>query len=160
MPMWIVSRGGVLLILLGLGYRVLIDLILHRSAINNSESLSNKFGEFYFIFKFGISGLLHQVVTAIADRIRELLVYMGVHVNDASESSKPSWGNTCTLILGCYQEISIDDTDCVWDSLLQVKVCFRYNPIEDFKIQWLHNQTLDKTIIGKFVKGLTGSIGP
>nr|GEX04653.1 RNA-directed DNA polymerase, eukaryota, reverse transcriptase zinc-binding domain protein [Tanacetum cinerariifolium] len=55
----------------GLGYRVLIDLILHRSSINNSASLSNKFGGFYFIFKFGISGLLHHVVTTIADRIRD-----------------------------------------------------------------------------------------
>ena len=52
------------------GYRVLRDLILHRSSINNSASLSNKFGEFYFIVKFGISGLLHYVVTTIADRIR------------------------------------------------------------------------------------------
>ncbi|GJU39602.1 hypothetical protein Tco_1192559 [Tanacetum coccineum] len=109
MSMWIISRGGVLLILLGLGYRVLIDLILHRSSINNSARLSNKFGGFYFIFKFGISGLLHQVITAIADRIRgcqegngsfgfqdlcfrqELLEYMDVHDNDASESSQPSW---------------------------------------------------------------------
>nr|GEW04011.1 hypothetical protein [Tanacetum cinerariifolium] len=70
MSMWIISRGGVLLIRLGLGYRVLIDLILHRSSINNSASLSNKFRRFYFIFKFGISGLLHQVITTIADRIR------------------------------------------------------------------------------------------
>ncbi|GJU19717.1 retrovirus-related pol polyprotein from transposon TNT 1-94 [Tanacetum coccineum] len=52
------------------GYRVLGDFLLHRSPINNSASLSNKFGGCYFIFKFGISGLLHQVVTAIADRIR------------------------------------------------------------------------------------------
>ncbi|GKD18393.1 hypothetical protein Tco_1207551, partial [Tanacetum coccineum] len=28
---------------------------------------------------------------------QELLEYMAVHVNDASESSKPSWGKTCTL---------------------------------------------------------------
>ncbi|GJV04366.1 hypothetical protein Tco_1337935 [Tanacetum coccineum] len=83
--------------------RVLKGFLLHRSSINNSASLSKKFGESYFIFKFGISGLLHQVVTPIADRIRdvclrqELLEYMVVHVNDASESSKPSWGKTCTL---------------------------------------------------------------
>nr|GEU35927.1 hypothetical protein [Tanacetum cinerariifolium] len=51
-------------------YRVLIDLILHRSSINSYARLSNKFGGFYFIFKFGISGLLHQVITTIADRIR------------------------------------------------------------------------------------------
>nr|GEV51099.1 hypothetical protein [Tanacetum cinerariifolium] len=36
------------------GYRVLRDLILHRSLINNSGSLSNKFGGFYFSFKFGL----------------------------------------------------------------------------------------------------------
>nr|GEY70497.1 hypothetical protein [Tanacetum cinerariifolium] len=48
------------------GYRV---SILHRSLINNSASLSNKFRGFYFILKFDISSLLHHVVTAIADRI-------------------------------------------------------------------------------------------
>ncbi|GKD33648.1 hypothetical protein Tco_1249157 [Tanacetum coccineum] len=81
-------------------------------------SLSNKFRGFYFIFKFGISGLLSQVVTSITNRIRdngtsqskqnfqsssttfitfqylcfrqELLEYMDVHNNDASESSEPS----------------------------------------------------------------------
>ncbi|GJT11976.1 retrovirus-related pol polyprotein from transposon TNT 1-94 [Tanacetum coccineum] len=52
-------------------YRVLIDLILHCSSINNSARLSNKFRGFYFIFKFGISGLLHQVITTIADKIRD-----------------------------------------------------------------------------------------
>nr|GEU60940.1 hypothetical protein [Tanacetum cinerariifolium] len=77
--------------------RVLRDLILHHSLINNSASLSNKFRGFYFSFKFGISGLLHHVVTAIADRIRELLEYMDVHDNDASESSKPSWGKMHTF---------------------------------------------------------------
>ncbi|GJT03011.1 hypothetical protein Tco_0824180 [Tanacetum coccineum] len=41
-------------------FRVLRDLILHRSSINNSASLSNKFRGFYFNFKFDISGLLHQ----------------------------------------------------------------------------------------------------
>ncbi|GKA92147.1 hypothetical protein Tco_0814072 [Tanacetum coccineum] len=30
---------------------------------------------------------------------QELLEYMGVHVNDASESSKPSWGKTLPLDL-------------------------------------------------------------
>ncbi|GJU75520.1 hypothetical protein Tco_1272590 [Tanacetum coccineum] len=75
-----------------IGYRVLKDLILYRSLINNGASLSNKFGEFYFSFKFGILGLLHHVVTTIADRMRELLEYMDVHDNDASESSQPSWG--------------------------------------------------------------------
>ncbi|GKB26880.1 hypothetical protein Tco_0866281, partial [Tanacetum coccineum] len=72
-------------------YRVLKDLILHRSSINNNASLSNKFGGFYFSFKFGISGLLLHMVTTLADKIRELLEYMDVHDNDASESSQLSW---------------------------------------------------------------------
>ncbi|GJS73380.1 retrovirus-related pol polyprotein from transposon TNT 1-94 [Tanacetum coccineum] len=65
-------------------------------------SLSKKFRESYFIIKFGISGLLHHVVITIADRIRELLVYMAVHVIDAFESLKPSWEKTCTLRYGCW----------------------------------------------------------
>nr|GEX69279.1 putative ribonuclease H-like domain-containing protein [Tanacetum cinerariifolium] len=48
-----------------------LDKICQRSSISNSASLSNKFGESYFIFKFDISGLLYHVVTAIANRIRE-----------------------------------------------------------------------------------------
>ncbi|GJZ11055.1 hypothetical protein Tco_0545814 [Tanacetum coccineum] len=90
MSMWIISRGVVLLYFDG--YRVLRDSLLHRSSINNSASLSNKFRGFYFSFKFGISSLLHQVITTIADRIRELLEFIDVHNNDASESSQPSWG--------------------------------------------------------------------
>ncbi|GJZ61778.1 putative reverse transcriptase domain-containing protein [Tanacetum coccineum] len=69
MSMWIISRGVVLLILL-MEYKVLKDSFLHRSSINNRASLSNKFGGFYFSFKFGITGLLHQVITTIADIIR------------------------------------------------------------------------------------------
>ncbi|GJR81576.1 RNA-directed DNA polymerase [Tanacetum coccineum] len=69
MSMWIISRGVVLLILL-MEYKVLRDFLLHRSSINNSARLSNKFGGFYFSFKFDISGLLHQVITTIAYRIR------------------------------------------------------------------------------------------
>ncbi|GJY77323.1 hypothetical protein Tco_0482439 [Tanacetum coccineum] len=73
--------------------RVLKDLILHHSSTNNSATLSVKFGRFYFIFKFGISGLLHHVVTAIATEYEvELLEYMDVHDYDASETSQPSWG--------------------------------------------------------------------
>ncbi|GJS62510.1 retrotransposon protein, putative, ty1-copia subclass [Tanacetum coccineum] len=52
------------------GYRVLRALLLHHSLINNTASLSNKFEGFYFSFKFSISGLLHHMVTAIADIIR------------------------------------------------------------------------------------------
>ena len=53
MRMWIVSRGVVL-------------ILLHRSLINNSASLSYGFGEFFFSFNFGISGLLHQWSLQIA----------------------------------------------------------------------------------------------
>nr|GEU44186.1 hypothetical protein [Tanacetum cinerariifolium] len=125
--------------------RVLRDLLLHRSSINNIASLINKFGGFYFIFKFGISGLLHCVVTAIADRIRgylskifqnssmpfiffqdvclrqELLEYMGVHVNDASESSKLSWGKTCTLTLSGQLPLEV-----VYTTFLSM-VCVKYS---------------------------------
>nr|GEW52915.1 Gag-Pol polyprotein [Tanacetum cinerariifolium] len=63
LQMWIVSRGVALFLYFVIGYMVLRDLPLQRSSINNSASLSNEFGGFYFIFKFGISGLLHHVVT-------------------------------------------------------------------------------------------------
>ncbi|GJS46293.1 putative reverse transcriptase domain-containing protein [Tanacetum coccineum] len=55
--------------------RVLRDFPMHRSLINNNASLSNKFEGFYFIFKFGISSLLHHVVTAIADRMRGWMLF-------------------------------------------------------------------------------------
>ncbi|GJW17394.1 hypothetical protein Tco_0024830 [Tanacetum coccineum] len=91
MQMWMFKRCGTSNTF-DVGYRVLKDLILHRSSINNSSSLSNKFGRLYFSVKFGISSLLHHVVTALVNRIRELLEYIDVHDNDTSESSKPSWG--------------------------------------------------------------------
>ncbi|GJZ56836.1 ribonuclease H-like domain-containing protein, partial [Tanacetum coccineum] len=99
-------------------YGVLSDFLLHRSSINNSASLSNKFREAYFIFKFGISDLLHQVVITIADRIRdvclrqELLKYMVVHVNDASESSKPSWRNTAPNAI--HISTILEEEKCIW----------------------------------------------
>ncbi|GKE19292.1 hypothetical protein Tco_1426869, partial [Tanacetum coccineum] len=71
------------------GYRVLIDLILYRFSINNSASLSNKFEGFHFIFKFDISGLLHQVVTTITDRIRD---------NGTSQSKQNSQSSSMTFI--------------------------------------------------------------
>ncbi|GJR81448.1 hypothetical protein Tco_0152233 [Tanacetum coccineum] len=89
MPMWITSRGVVLLILLMLGIGYLEVLFLHRSSINNSASLSNKFRGFYFIFKFGISSLLHQVITTIADRIRD---------NDTSQSKQNLQSSSMTFI--------------------------------------------------------------
>nr|GEV32986.1 plastidic glucose transporter 4 [Tanacetum cinerariifolium] len=69
------------------GYRVLIDLILHRSSINNSARLSNKFGGFHLIFKFGISGLLHRVITTIAERIRDEDIEEITPLNSPSRSS-------------------------------------------------------------------------
>ncbi|GJV93578.1 retrotransposon protein, putative, ty1-copia subclass [Tanacetum coccineum] len=74
MQMWMFKRCGTSDTFL-VEYRVLRDLISHRSSINNSASLSNKFGECYFIFKFGISGLLYHVVTTIADIIRVVVRY-------------------------------------------------------------------------------------
>ncbi|GJX26059.1 hypothetical protein Tco_0232355 [Tanacetum coccineum] len=114
------------------GYWVRKDLILHRSSINNNASLSNRFRGFYFTFKFGISGLLHYVVTTIADRIRdngtsqfkqnfqsssmtfitfqdfcllqELLEHMDVHDNDASENLQPSWGEIVSNLEYKFQD--------------------------------------------------------
>ena len=68
------SRGDVRLILNGwiveeimeyLGIRCMKSL--HRSLSFNGASLSHKNGEFYFFFKWGISGLLYKEVLAIAD---------------------------------------------------------------------------------------------
>ncbi|GJS55865.1 hypothetical protein Tco_0629227 [Tanacetum coccineum] len=61
MSMWIISRGVVLLILLMLGIS----------------------------FKFGISGLLHQVITTIADRIRD---------KDTSQSKQNLQSSSMTFI--------------------------------------------------------------
>ncbi|GJW94976.1 hypothetical protein Tco_0174648 [Tanacetum coccineum] len=129
---------------------------MHHSSINNSASLSNKFGGLYFSFKFGISGLLHHVATTdsrqntrlvsllkslksrdvISKQLsqdiimlhndngtshskknfqisstmfitfqdfclrQELLEYMDIQDNDASESLQPSWGKH---VLWSYQ---------------------------------------------------------
>nr|GEW70908.1 hypothetical protein [Tanacetum cinerariifolium] len=45
---------------------------------------------------------IEQVIGELNKRTlrQELLEYMVVHVNDAFESSKPSWGKMCTLIIG------------------------------------------------------------
>ncbi|GJY04349.1 hypothetical protein Tco_0370289 [Tanacetum coccineum] len=88
MSMWIISRGVVLLILL-MEYKVLRDFLLHRSSINNSARLSNKFGGFYFSFKFDISGLLHHVITTIAYRIRD---------KDTSQSKQNLQSSSMTFI--------------------------------------------------------------
>ncbi|GJS87980.1 putative RNA-directed DNA polymerase [Tanacetum coccineum] len=51
--------------------------------------LSNKFGGFYFSFKFDISGLLHQVITTIAYRIRD---------KDTSQSKQNLQSSSMTFI--------------------------------------------------------------
>ena len=72
---------------------------LHRSS-NNCASLSNKFGEFYFIFKLGISGLPRQVVTEIADRIRGWVVSQSVQrLNCDQQSSWDIWCYRMSMIL-------------------------------------------------------------
>ncbi|GJX53461.1 hypothetical protein Tco_1100060 [Tanacetum coccineum] len=98
MSMWIISRGVVLLILL-MEYKVLRDFLLHRSSINNSARLSNKFRGFYFSFKFDISGFYsspsdHDNSLSVILRFvlydKTFLSYERTD-NDASESSQPSW---------------------------------------------------------------------
>ncbi|GJT69451.1 hypothetical protein Tco_1028737 [Tanacetum coccineum] len=88
MPMWIISRGAVLLILL-MEYKVLRDFLLHYSLINNSARLSNKFRGFYFSFKFDISDLLHHVITTIAYSIQD---------KDTSQSKKNLQSSSMTFI--------------------------------------------------------------
>ncbi|GJU10565.1 zf-CCHC domain-containing protein [Tanacetum coccineum] len=70
-----------------------------KKEYSDEESLTSGSEDEEYAKVFGISGLLHQVVIAIADRIQELLEYIDVHDNDASESSQPSWGEMCTLML-------------------------------------------------------------
>ncbi|GJY37914.1 hypothetical protein Tco_0424278 [Tanacetum coccineum] len=73
----------------GGGSKVLRDFLLHRSSINSSARLSNKFEGFYLSFKFGISGLLHQVITTIAYRIRD---------KDTSQSKQNIQSSSMTFI--------------------------------------------------------------
>nr|GEW19460.1 hypothetical protein [Tanacetum cinerariifolium] len=64
------------------GYRVLIDVYFtcdHDNSRQNTRQDGNG--------SFGIKDLCFR---------QELLEYMGVHDNDASESLKPSWGKMCT----------------------------------------------------------------
>ncbi|GJY64789.1 hypothetical protein Tco_0466249 [Tanacetum coccineum] len=122
MSLWIISRGVVLLILL-MEYKVLRDFLLHRSSINNSARLSNKFGEFYFSFKFGISGLLQHVVTAIADRIRD---------KDISQSKQNLQSSSMTFIYktliipsvldSCFNSSTVCEVKRVM-ILLDIKIC-------------------------------------
>ncbi|GJT72002.1 retrovirus-related pol polyprotein from transposon TNT 1-94 [Tanacetum coccineum] len=111
MSMWIISRGVVLLILL-MEYKVLRDFLLHRSSINNSASLSNKFGGSYFSFKFGISGLLHHVITIIADRIRD---------KDTSQSKQNLQSSSMTFIHKTLIIPSVLDSYFISSTVCEVK---------------------------------------
>ncbi|GJX34177.1 hypothetical protein Tco_0245734 [Tanacetum coccineum] len=111
MSMWIISRGVVLLILL-MEYKVLRDFLLHRSSINNSARLSNKFGGFYFSFKFDISGLLHQVITTIAYRIRD---------KDTSQSKQNLQSSSMTFIHKTLIIPSVLDSCFISSTVSEVK---------------------------------------
>ncbi|GKA43928.1 hypothetical protein Tco_0736652 [Tanacetum coccineum] len=111
MPMWIISRGVVLLILL-MEYKVLRDFLLHRSSINNSARLSNKFGGFYFSFKLGITGLLHHVITTIADRIRD---------KDTSQSKQNLQSSSMTFIPKTLIIPSVLDSCFISSTVSEVK---------------------------------------
>ncbi|GJU25111.1 hypothetical protein Tco_1163732 [Tanacetum coccineum] len=111
MSMWIISRGVVLLILL-MEYKVLRDSLLHRSSINNSARLSNKFGGFYFSFKFDISGLLHHVITTIAYRIRD---------KDTSQSKQNLQSSSMTFIHKTLIIPSVLDSCFISSTVSEVK---------------------------------------
>ncbi|GJU92931.1 putative reverse transcriptase domain-containing protein [Tanacetum coccineum] len=111
MSMWIISRGVVLLILL-MEYKVLRDFLLHRSSINNSARLSNKFGGFYFSFKFDISGLLHHVITTIAYRIRD---------KDTSQSKQNLQSSSMTFIHKTLIIPSVLDSCFISSTVSEVK---------------------------------------
>ncbi|GJW64871.1 hypothetical protein Tco_0116755 [Tanacetum coccineum] len=105
------------------GYKVLRDILLHCSSINSGVRLSNKFGGFYFSFKFGISGLLHQVITTIADRIRD---------KDTSQSKQNLQSSSMTFIHktliipsvldSCFNSFTVCEVKRVM-ILLYIKIC-------------------------------------
>ncbi|GJW46558.1 hypothetical protein Tco_0078204 [Tanacetum coccineum] len=111
MSMWIISRGVVPLILL-MEYKVLRDFLLHRSSINNSARLSNKFGGFYFSFKFDISGLLHHVIMTIAYRIRD---------KDTSQSKQNLQSSSMTFIHKTLIIPSVLDSCFISSTVSEVK---------------------------------------
>ncbi|GJV99309.1 hypothetical protein Tco_1554561 [Tanacetum coccineum] len=155
MQMWIVSRGVVRLILL-IGYRVLRDYeaagFLTPFFIQQSESLSKKFGGFYFIFKFGILGLLHHVVTKIADRIRELKGLSDIPCQnhwhcDSKESKKGNEDYYCSKE---KDSITVDD-NIVLDpeEVLKLgKSISRAEADEQEEARWVH-QTHERLVTKK-----------
>ncbi|GKB18038.1 ribonuclease H-like domain-containing protein, partial [Tanacetum coccineum] len=94
------------------GYKVLRDFLLHRSSINNSARLSNKFGGFYFNFKFDISGLLHHVITTIAYRIRD---------KDTSQSKQNLQSSSMTFIHKTLIIPSVLDSCFISSTVSEVK---------------------------------------
>ncbi|GJX60110.1 zf-CCHC domain-containing protein [Tanacetum coccineum] len=123
MSMWIISRGVVLLILL-MEYKVLRDFLLHRSSINNSARLSNKFGGFYFSFKFDISGLLHHVITTIAYRIRD---------KDTSQSKQNLQSSSMTFIHKTLIIPSVLDSCFISSTVSEVK---RGEVVYNTSLEW------------------------
>ncbi|GJT18729.1 putative reverse transcriptase domain-containing protein [Tanacetum coccineum] len=91
---------------------VLRDFLLHRSSINNSARLSNKFGGFYFSFKFHISGLLHHVITTIAYRIRD---------KDTSQSKQNLQSSSMTFIHKTLIIPSVLDSCFISSTVSEVK---------------------------------------
>ncbi|GJY55869.1 putative ribonuclease H-like domain-containing protein [Tanacetum coccineum] len=94
------------------GYKVLRDFLLHRSSINNSARLSNKFGGFYFSFKFDISGLLPHVITTIAYRIRD---------KDTSQSKQNLQSSSMTFIHKTLIIPSVLDSCFISSTVSEVK---------------------------------------
>ncbi|GJU75077.1 putative reverse transcriptase domain-containing protein [Tanacetum coccineum] len=162
MSMWIISRGVVLLILL-MEYKVLRDFLLHRSSINNSARLSNKFGGFYFSFKFDISGLLHHVITTIAYRIRD---------KDTSQSKQNLQSSSMTFIHKTLIIPSVLDSCFISSTVSEVKRYSayvrrivadfshappnEYSPSPDDKKQW---SLVDSLFTSRFWKSLQEAMG-
>ncbi|GKA09621.1 hypothetical protein Tco_0688952 [Tanacetum coccineum] len=99
--MWIISRGVVLLILLmlGIGFTSSSD---HNNSRQNTSSTTTFIYKTLIIPSFLDSCFISSMVSEDKREMvccgsqdlclrQELLEYIGVHDNDASESSQPSW---------------------------------------------------------------------
>ncbi|GJY93386.1 hypothetical protein Tco_0509168 [Tanacetum coccineum] len=118
------------------GYKVLRDFLLHRSSINSSARLSNKFRGFYFSFKFGISGLLHQVITTIADRIREqvktMKIQAGIQVSRPRELTRQlqlwkRFGRLYLIVFVLVSNIGVDDEEEVYKGGISRVIVYGYD---------------------------------
>nr|GEW23673.1 hypothetical protein [Tanacetum cinerariifolium] len=125
---------------------VLRDLILHRSSINNSASLSNKFRESYFIFKFRISGLLHHVVRTIVDRIRgEMTFFLGLQVNQSPLPPRGIFINQFNYVLEILKKYGMETCDPI-GTLMETK-----NKLDLDKNGTLVDATKYRSMIGALV---------